>query len=166
MYYVLKSFLKFYFFYIHIIQINPCPQRSPCTTLQLYICTRHVCTLVLCEQLYTKTCLKFSRKKLICLTIKKSLASSNATKHFFPVLYVILWWCGAPHWNVDQRLVQKKCCSTIMHLDYHIKNSFMYHVSDLRFKTTFLLQIDCFYGAGSSAVDFTRLGHRKCFGTK
>ena len=132
----------------------------------LYICTRHVCTLVLCEQLYTKTCLKFSRKKLICLTIKKSLASSNATKHFFPVLYVILWWCGATHWYVDQRLVQKKCCSTIMHLDYHIKTSFIYHVSDLRFKTTFLLQIDCLYGARSSAIDFSPLGHRNCFGTK
>ena len=64
------------------------------------------------------------------------------------------------------KITTKKCCSTTMHLDYHIKNSFMYHVSDLRFKTTFLLQIDCLYGAGSSAVDFTQLGHRKCFGTQ
>ena len=44
-----------------------------------------------------------------------------------------------------------------MHLDYHIKTSFMFHVSYLRFKTTVLLQIDCIYGVGSSAIDFTQL---------
>ena len=93
MHYVLKSFLKFYFFYIHNSNKPSPPTKSLyySTTIHRYVLGMYdVCTLVLCEQLYTKTCLKFSRKKLICLTIKKSLASSNATKHFFPVLYVIL----------------------------------------------------------------------------
>ena len=42
-------------------------------------------------------------------------------------------------------------------------------LSDFRFEKNIIIYFETFIlvlGAGSSAIDFTQLGHQKCFGTK